>query len=60
MNLLHLRALAHVVGMVICGLGLMLARADGRDNLAALAAVAMSANAVMGAADWHRAGRGER
>lgn len=59
MNLLRLRALAHLGGMVICGLGLMLARADGRDNLASLAALAMGANAVMGAADWHRAGRGD-
>lgn len=59
MNLLRLRALAHLAGIVVCGLALMLARADGRDNLAALAAVAMGANAVMGAADWHRAGRDE-
>lgn len=57
MSLLRLRALAHLGGMVICGLGLLLARADGRDELATLAAVAMGANAVMGAADWHNAGR---
>lgn len=55
MSIRHLRALAHVAGMVISGFALMLASGDGRDGLAALAGASMGANTVLAIVDW-RAG----